>query len=355
MNSAELTMNPAWKKYWQMQAHYLVRLPMSLAIALLFFLVQLPEVPGDQRWTQFWLDLQFGFNVWLALQLTFSALYAWLTYRSIQDGFFTHPKTWVNFLVSIAAIGVGIQISLKVIQGVTGRESGFSSFMVNFLIGAFISAAFVFFYGYRESRRENLQLKAAQAEARVHVLENQMQPHFLFNSLNSLSELIRENPERASGMAQKLSDLYREILENSKQRTSSLESEISIVTRYLELEKIRFGDRLQFTIRNNARSQSVQIPSLVLQTLVENSLKHGIARSIEGGWVEVHIDPSKDGSKIRVSNSAAEMPKFSSSGTGLQNTRMRLELLYGDAHHFTLEHAEGFTHAHFVVPAEAST
>src|SRR5690606_5494444 len=142
-----------------------------------------------------------------------------------------------------------------------------------------------FYYAYREAQAENLTLQAANAEARYHALKHQLQPHFLFNSLNSLSELIDSDREAANRMTQRLADLYRGILSSAKRTTAPLSSELALVRDYLELEQVRFGERLQFRLSAPESAQRIHVPTLVLQTLVENGVKHGVAPAGRGGGI----------------------------------------------------------------------
>ncbi|MCX7200195.1 MAG: uroporphyrinogen-III C-methyltransferase [Proteobacteria bacterium] len=138
------------------------------------------------------------------------------------------------------------------------------------------------------------ELERAQVQSELHVMRSQMNPHFLFNSLNSVSTMASIDPEKAQTMISRLADLYRGILDSSKTATSPLAREIEIASNYLELEKMRFGERLSYEIHASTGLGEVYAPGLLLQTLVENAVKHGIAPSRQGGKVRVTIEP-KDG------------------------------------------------------------
>lgn len=171
------------------------------------------------------------------------------------------------------------------------------------IFGGIVIVVFSFYFAYKQTNEEALALRAEAAEARYHALENQMRPHFLFNALNSLAELIESGQENAAETTYKLSDLYRQILANSGLKTARLDSELEIVRSYLELERLRFSSRLSFDIEQPENSHEIFLPSLTLQTLVENAVKHGIAPSIEGGRIAIEIaqQPNKLYS-LRVTN-----------------------------------------------------
>ncbi len=152
-------------------------------------------------------------------------------------------------------------------------------------------------------------------------------------------------------MAQKLSDLYREILTSSKSHLSTLESEISIVEKYLDLEKIRYGDRLKFKISKPTLVEDIFLPSLSLQTLVENSIKHRVSKSLAGGQIDVSIVPSDSGFKVSVVDTgeleSIEFTNSASTGTGLSNTKSRLSLIYGSRNKFSLDVTKNSTRIEF--------
>lgn len=229
-----------------------------------------------------------------------------------------------------------------------------SIMLVTPIIYSFLAASI--FYRFRQMKGIALKSKVAQAEAQYSLLESQMQPHFLFNSLNVLSELIYVDPDLANSMTQKMADLYREILNNSKAKFSTLESEISIIKKYVEIQKIRFGDRIRFSVDVSPAFYNLQIPSLMLQTLVENAIKHGLSPKKEGG--EISLSVTKVGTlfEVCVSNTGALYKGHTESkrSTGLQNTQNRLELTYGSKHSFKIYSDEQRTNVKFLITGRTS-
>lgn len=219
---------------------------------------------------------------------------------------------------------------------------------------SFLAAAI--FYRFRQLKNIALRSKVAQAEAQYSLLESQMQPHFLFNSLNVLSELIYVDPDLANSMAQKMADLYREVLNNSKNNFSNLESEISILKKYIEIQKIRFGDRINFTADVSPAYYNLQIPSLMLQTLVENAIKHGISPKQEGGVINLSVAKEGNMFEVCIANTGALYKGHSDSkrSTGLQNTKNRLELAYGSKNSFRIYSDEKRTYVKFLITGRTS-
>lgn len=202
-------------------------------------------------------------------------------------------------------------------------------------------------------RAEAYRLESAAASARYAVLEGQLQPHFLFNALNALKELIADDPERAREFTQKLADLYRRILQTTTSRTTSLSDELAIVRQYLEVEQLRHGERLAWTLDHPPELAQRRVPALVVQTLVENAVKHGIAKSRAGGTVAVTAERAPgDALRLTVRNTGAPF-RPGEGGRGLENTRARLLLMYGSESRFEIGAEDGATVATFVVGAHA--
>ena len=266
---------------------------------------------------------------------------------------FAKKRLLPYFFLSFTGLSLGIWVANCLL--VWFREEpvleNTSVMLETFLTGSLISVAIIFWEAYRYSREEVRELAAKTVEAQYSTLKNQMQPHFLFNSLNSLSQLIDENPNQASAMTEKLATLYRSILTNSKEKTSTVATEIDIARTYLDLETLRFGKRLRYSIGDINGSATLHLPSLMLQTLVENAVKHGISPAVGGGEVNIELTPTTNGMhRVTVRNSGHPFrTNPNSTGTGLENTVKRLELLYGDSHGFTVgPNQQGDTEVSFV-------
>jgi two-component system, LytTR family, sensor kinase len=229
------------------------------------------------------------------------------------------------------------------------RPTNISILLVTNLLYSAIAATI--FYKFRQMKDIALKSKVAEAEAQYSLLESQMQPHFLFNSLNVLSELIYVDPDLANAMSQQMADLYREILNNSKSKFSTLESEISILKKYVDIQKIRFGDRIKFEVDVSPAYYNLQIPSLMLQTLVENAIKHGISPKKEGGLIKLSVKKQQNLFEVCISNTGAlyKGHKESKRSTGLTNTRNRLELTYGRWNDFKIYSDEERTYVKFMI------
>jgi hypothetical protein len=215
----------------------------------------------------------------------------------------------------------------------------------------------------RRMQLDQLQLAASVKEAELRALKSQVNPHFLFNSLNSLRALIDEDAPRARESVTRLANMLRYSLQSGQQETVSLEEEIRIVEDYLALEQIRHEDRLRvrWAVTDEARSRAV--PPMLLQTLVENAVKYGISTRREGGEVAISADIESDHLHIAVSNpgdlastpSAVAARAGSSTGVGLRNASERLKLLFGDRARLTLTaEPAGCVTAHVLIPLKSA-
>jgi hypothetical protein len=170
----------------------------------------------------------------------------------------------------------------------------------------------------------------AAARARNRALRAQINPHFFFNTLNTIASLIRSDPASAERTVNLLADMSRYAFSASEVDLVPLKEELAFARTYLEIEKARFGERLQFTLPSDTEADGLSLPSLTIQPIVENAVRHGIGRRIEGGTIVVRIDRSPDRFLLTVENPAEPTEhEFFRPGHALANIRERLQLTYG--------------------------
>ncbi len=221
--------------------------------------------------------------------------------------------------------------------------------------------AFDYYRKYREREFLATQLEAQLAQAQLESLRTQLHPHFLFNTLNGIVGLVRDNKNDAAvNMLVGLSDLLRHALEHSTQQEVELKEELSFLELYLNIQQMRFSDRLQITMDIDPRATSALVPSLILQPLVENALRHGIGRSVASGLVGITAHVEEDSLKLTVFDNGAGLPKSwqlkSSGGIGLANTAARLQQLYGENHRLDVRNrSQGGVEVVIVVPFRTSS
>jgi two-component system, LytTR family, sensor kinase len=203
-----------------------------------------------------------------------------------------------------------------------------------------IKHALNYYQLYRERELRAAQLENQLAQARLQVLKTQLHPHFLFNTLNNVSELIYQDPEAAERMIASLSDLLRIALDKLDVQEVSLHQELEFLKKYLEIEQMRFHDRLQIEMNIAADALDARVPNMILQPLVENAIKHGIAPRAEGGIIEIQATRENGHLHLQVEDNGIGLPFNDATnlheGVGLSNTRARLRHLYGEQFNFEL-------------------
>ncbi len=182
----------------------------------------------------------------------------------------------------------------------------------------------------KEKDIELSRLKELHAQAELKSLHAHINPHFLYNALNSIASLAPIDTAKTQKMAYSLSNLFKYSINRKDKKTSSISDEITMVENYLEIEKIRFGERLKFNIELNETLKTFEIPMFIIQPLVENAVKHGISK-IEGqGQIDLKIETTKTGVLISVSDNGPDFPEGLVSGHGLQTVFDLLRLSYGN-------------------------
>lgn len=312
---------------------------------------QLSENP-----VSFWRILSwqlFSGYVWFA----FSPLVLWLSNKfPFETGrwrFSVPVHLAASFVVALAQLAINAYVLpqlgyLRRFQPASFLETYKILLLVNLHFGVAIywgvvaiHQAIRYYRKYRERELVTSQLEARLAQSRLQVLKMQLHPHFLFNTLNAISELIHRDADAADRMITDLSDLMRLSFENLEVQEISLKQELEFLKKYLEIEQMRFHDRLKVEMEIALETLDASVPNMILQPLVENAIKHGISPRAEGGRIDIQAVRSNGHLQITVSDNGLGVPfgdiENLSEGVGLSNTRRRLKHLYGEKHHFGLE------------------
>ena len=207
-----------------------------------------------------------------------------------------------------------------------------------FAVIFFIWSVLYFVYNYFERYNNSLKLEASLREIELNNLKSQLNPHFIFNALNSIRALVDENPIKSKQAINQLSNILRSSLATGKRGLTKFEDELKIVRDYIGLEQIRFEERLKATFEIDDESLDFLVPPLMIQTLVENGIKHGISKLTEGGSIHLKTAVVNDRLKIQIRNSGVYVngARRSSGGLGLENTTQRLKLIYGESATFRI-------------------
>jgi two-component system, LytTR family, sensor kinase len=271
------------------------------------------------------------------------------------------PKFIIGVLLScicIALIRIGVVDALKLVDH-KGAE-----FMPRLLTGSADAGLLIipwtliyYFYHYIEITKkqevDTLKLEALVKELELKTIKAHINPHFIFNALNSIRALIDENPARARTAITELSNILRSSMQAEKLETVTFEKELNIVKDYLALEHIRFEDRLQVEYEIDEDTLDQPVPPMMLQTLVENAIKHGISRQVDGGKVRIVSDFKEDYHELVILNTGVLNGSRDSDGFGLASTKNRLQLLFGQKANFDIREVNANTvQARVLIPVD---
>jgi len=328
----------------------------------------------DNKRRLYWILQISGWAAYAILQIMFSAIaseqgFSWqrtlffiaeaLLFLGITHGFRSILKNrkWINLniprllprvLIASALMGIIIYFLRIPVSMITGRTSVLdASFDIDqalglsavYMIFFFLWSVFYFTYHYLEQYNKSLKYEASMIEIELNNLKSQLNPHFIFNALNSIRALVDENPSKSKQAINQLSNILRNSLTFEKKGLTKFDDELKIVKDYLSLEGVRFEERLKTDIQIDPKSSMFLVPPFMIQTLVENGIKHGIARLKQGGTIQLRTIVEKGRLKILIRNSGQLIPQArrgKKSGLGLKNTRQRLKLLYGDEASFRI-------------------
>jgi signal transduction histidine kinase len=307
---------------------------------------------AEEGWKSVLGELIFSY-LWLGL----TPLAIWLSRSFRIEGGQRFKSLIIHFLASVAFLLVHILL-FTVIAIPFGWYSHLNPFWNRYflLILNFTPSNVMFYWGivviehaldyYQKLQERELrasQLEAQLAQAQLKVLKMQLHPHFLFNTLNAISALIRESPDEADEMVSRLGDLLRMTLETAGLQEVPFKKELEFLKHYLDIEQTRFQDRLKVEMAIEPDTLDGLVPSMILQPLVENSVRHGVAPRPEGGCIKItawrhhallRVEVEDDGPGL-----SDDMPP--KEWVGLTNTRARVSNLYGEEHGLRLRHAAG--------------
>ena len=318
-----------------------------LAAHTVLFVIQIPQVylynANNQNPVEWWIPIaKLAWGVYLWALMTPAIL--WLGSRLPV----TRRPLWRNLSLHLllgVAFGTVQHYGYNTGLGLLGlftakavRESLINlSLLFNFVSTGVVRYATVIaiqlaYLYFRESQERAFRLQQAELQA----LRMQLQPHFFFNTLNALSALIYRSPKDADQMITQLGDLFRVALRKDKAQEISLAEELEFLKAFLQIHQTLMGKRLQVVWKVEPETLPALVPNLILQPLVENSIRHGLAPLEQGGRIEVCARRQEGWLVLQVRDSGLELAPEASSGVGLTNTRARLKSLYGAAHRFEI-------------------
>ncbi len=324
---------------------WMVVMAIHSTVLIFLFNIEIADAIVDSLATNsLWVFLSFG-------------LWYWVRFSDIETG-----KT-ISIAINhagAAALSVAIQvyITLAFLKWYAQSGSMYSNFVDASTIGrviygvaiylflALIFYLIIYIQSFREKLLKEGELKSLVKDAELNWLKLQVNPHFLFNSLNSVSSLTISAPEKAQEMIIRLSELLRYSLNQSPSSIVPLEKEIESCIGYLEIEKVRFGSRLAYRFEVTPECMSIRVPGMIIQPLFENAIKHGVAQTPDETEIVARFTKHSAGLEIEVSNTYPTDPfAVAGTGVGLDNIKRRLKLIYGSESLISTHRTE----SHFIV------
>lgn len=297
------------RSYW---ITFIQTIPQVAVLALttytiVFFLV--PKYYPNQKW--------FPLIIGLLLSLFSAAILEMINFaylHPIIDNWFGEPKSIPHPIMVFASTNI-----LKHGSAVIGFAS-----------------AILLFKKWWEERERNNQLQKKNLSIKLKMLQQQLHPHFLFNTLNNLYGLILEKSDRAGEVVVKLSELLSYMLYDCKASFNPLKKELEVLKSYILLEQLRVEDRLDLSLTITGDTSGKKVAPLILLPFLENSFKHGVSDNLENPWINIEIQLKDDYLFMHLINSKTKSKKFKNGGIGLQNAKKRLELIYGDKYELVI-------------------
>ena len=271
----------------------------------------------------------------LGLGLLVSIFYSNIKHQALFTKIINH------IILIIIFLGLWVIIDYLILSSSFKDNSGYLEYLRTtlswrigngFLFCAMIIITYyllVFYQNFREQVVKESELKTLVKESELSSLKSQINPHFIFNSLNSISSLTIISPEKAREMIIKLSDFLRYSISHRDEQMTSLKDEMQNINRYLDIEKVRFGDRLKVIENINEQCLDKRLPGLILQPLIENAIKYGVYESIDQAKIEISTGCSEKALKVKIRNDYN--PDFvakKGEGIGLKNIESRLAIIY---------------------------
>jgi len=244
--------------------------------------------------------------------------------------------------INLSASFVALRVTLDIINN-----------SMLFFIWSVIYFGYHFFERSRQQEIERLQWAASINETELNNLKSQLNPHFMFNAMNSIRALVDEDPKQCKKAITQLSNLLRNTLQTGKQKVVLIEEEMKIVKDYLALEKIRYEERLVVEIDLEKGIEKCLVPPLLIQTLVENAIKHGVSMIGKGGKLKIVGKTNDKELHIAILNDGKYNPELAGrEGIGLKNSEKRLAILYGDKGNINIKNVDGHVETHVTIPKE---
>lgn len=297
------------------------------------------------------LYLVIGFGIWYTVR-----------FNNLEN--YSPLKIFLNHIVSaVITAGIWVAAAEFVVSKILSQDKFYLDFLSKSLIWRFligilfyivlvsINYVIIYYNNFQEKVLKEVELKGLVKEAELNALKYQINPHFIFNSLNSISSLTISNPKQAQEMTIKLSSFLRNTLVKNDAQKSKLIDELNNAKLYMDIEKIRFADKFEFVEEIKPQCKEVEVPNMILQPLFENAIKHGVYESLEKVLIKFSCGIEKEYFKISVENNFdPESVPRKGAGIGLKNIQNRMKLIYNQDNLVVVEKANSIFKVTIYIP-----
>jgi len=327
----------------------LIEIPYCLSLPNQWFIVLAADVPNNLFFALVCLSSYYLCKIYpIRTTQWYNLLTLFVVAACIAAGIeMAFGYVWVHFIDSL-------QLSTPIVNLYEPWLIGiFSTLVLIFLLIATMHYVIIAFEQSKEAEKKTLELQLLAQDAELRALRAQIDPHFLFNSLNSISALTTANPEQARTMVILLADFFRNSLDLGAKNRISLSDELSIIEKFLMIEQVRFGSRLKVERDIDKQTLECKIAPLLLQPLIENAVCHGISQLVDGGTITLKTKIQNN--KLIISVENAFDPEYVSkkgTGLGMKNVRSRIQTLYGDEGRINVDKSDGLFKVELSFPIE---
>jgi len=274
-------------------------------------------------------------------------------------------STLAHVIAGLLVLLTWLLVTIGLLSFIFSNQTAYRDFLLSSIywrafVGLMIYLVIVLVYylimynrSMREQAKAEERLKTLVKESELNMLKSQINPHFLFNSLNSIASLTLSNPEEAKEMIVRLSDFLRYSLKNRENEFVTLKEELGRMMDYLAIEKIRFGEKLNYTFKVDEYCEQIGVPTMILQPLIENAIKHGVYESLDPVKIDFQCHQDREMLFIELSNDFdPDQPQRKGTGVGLQNVAQRMKLAYDDKGRLNWKMSDRRFIVELVVPKE---
>lgn len=290
------------------------------------------------------------------------SLWYTVSYNTLEN--YTPVKIFINHsAAAVITSAIWVLSGYYILINIFNDDASYKTYLFNsgiwrFMIGILfysitvaVDYVIIYYNNFRQKLFRESELNALVKEAELKSLKYQINPHFIFNSLNSISSLTLSNPDKAREMTIKLSSFLRSTLSKNEKQKSKLVEEISNAKLYLDIEKVRFSDKFEFIEELESECKDMEIPSMILQPLFENAIKHGVYESLDKVVIKLKCGPEKEYLKIVVENNYdPESVPRKGEGIGIKNIQQRMKLIYNQDNLVTVEKNNGLFKVNIFIP-----